>query len=72
MTVGQIREALFQPGARITPGYEVVTVQLRDGRAVRGFARNRSNLTFACRLWTGNSTSFTRTRFSPSMVKPNL
>ena len=54
MTVGQIREALFQPGARITPGYEVVTVQLRDGRAVRGFARNRSILMFACRTLAGN------------------
>jgi len=44
MTVGQIREALFQPSGRITPGYERVTVQLRDGRALRGFARSRSNI----------------------------
>jgi PQQ-dependent dehydrogenase (methanol/ethanol family) len=43
MTVDQIREALLQPGANITPGYKLVTVQLRDGRAIRGFARNRSN-----------------------------
>ncbi len=43
MTVGQIREALLEPSARITPGYELVTVRLRDGRSVRGFARNRSN-----------------------------
>jgi PQQ-dependent dehydrogenase (methanol/ethanol family) len=43
MTVGQIRESLFQPSAHITPGYERVTVQLRDGLAVRGFARSRSN-----------------------------
>jgi PQQ-dependent dehydrogenase (methanol/ethanol family) len=43
MTVDQIREALLQPSARITPGYELVTVRLRDGRALRGFARNRSN-----------------------------
>ncbi len=43
MTVGQIREALLQPGARIAQGYELVTVQLRDGRVVRGFARSRSN-----------------------------
>jgi PQQ-dependent dehydrogenase (methanol/ethanol family) len=44
LTVGQIREALFQPSARITPGYELVTVRLRDGRAVRGFARSRSGI----------------------------
>jgi putative heme-binding domain-containing protein len=43
MTVGQIREALFQPSVRITPGYELVTVELRNGRSVRGFARSRSN-----------------------------
>ncbi len=43
MTVGQIREALFQPSARLTPGYELVTVELRNGRSVRGFARSRSN-----------------------------
>ena len=44
MTVGQIREALLQPGARITPGYELVTVRLRDGRDLRGFARSRSTV----------------------------
>jgi PQQ-dependent dehydrogenase (methanol/ethanol family) len=43
MTVNQIRSALLQPDAHITPGYEQVTVQLRDGTTVRGFVRNRSN-----------------------------
>src|SRR6059036_2999195 len=43
MTVDQIREALLQPSARIVPGYEIVTVQLRDGKTIRGFARSRSN-----------------------------
>jgi len=43
MTVGQIREAVLEPSARITPGYELVTVRLRGGRTVRGFARSRSN-----------------------------
>src|SRR5207249_6118512 len=43
MTVDQIREALLQPSAHITPGYELVTVQLRDGRIMHGFARSRSN-----------------------------
>jgi putative heme-binding domain-containing protein len=44
MTVRQIREALLQPGARITPGYELVTVRSRDGSTLRGFARSRSNI----------------------------
>src|SRR5262245_33295713 len=43
MTIGQIREALLQPSARLTTGYERVTVTLRDGRSVHGFARSRSS-----------------------------
>lgn len=43
MTVDQIREALLQPDAQITPGYELVTVHLRDGQTLRGFARSRTN-----------------------------
>ena len=43
MTVNDIREALLQPSAHITPGYELVTVRLRDGETVRGFSRGRSN-----------------------------
>lgn len=43
LTVSEIKEALLQPAARITPGYELVTVHLRDGRSLRGFARGRTN-----------------------------
>jgi PQQ-dependent dehydrogenase (methanol/ethanol family) len=43
MTVAELRESLTQPDARIAPGYKLVTVQLKDGRQLRGFARNRSN-----------------------------
>ena len=43
LTVEEIRESLLQPGARIAAGYELVTVQLRDGRSLRGFVRSRSN-----------------------------
>ena len=43
MTVDQIREALLQPNAQITPGYDLVTVHLRDGKTLRGFARSRTN-----------------------------
>ncbi|MGH9433813.1 MAG: c-type cytochrome, partial [Terriglobia bacterium] len=43
MTVDEIRDELLDPGAHITPGYELVTVELRDGRTLRGFARNRGN-----------------------------
>src|SRR5713101_5230602 len=43
MTVDQIREALLEPDAKITPGYELLTVHLRDARTLRGFARSRNN-----------------------------
>ncbi|MGH9325925.1 MAG: PQQ-binding-like beta-propeller repeat protein [Terriglobia bacterium] len=43
LTVDQLRESMLEPSARIAPGYGMVTVRLRDGKTVRGFARSRSN-----------------------------
>ncbi len=43
MTTAEIREALLKPSAHVTPGYELVTVRLRDGKSIRGFVRGRSN-----------------------------
>jgi len=54
MKLNEIREALLRPGARIAPGYELVTVRLKDGKTVRGFARGRSN--FDVRLQDFNGT----------------
>ena len=42
-TVEEIQSALKEPSAHIAPGYEMVTVTMRDGKTVRGFARNRNN-----------------------------
>ncbi|MGA2982744.1 MAG: PQQ-binding-like beta-propeller repeat protein [Terriglobia bacterium] len=42
-TVDEIRLSLKDPSANITPGYELVTVKLRDRNTLRGFARSRSN-----------------------------
>ena len=42
MTAEEIEEAVWQPEARIKPGYQMLEVKLRDGRTVRGFARNQS------------------------------
>ena len=41
--LGQIEQALRNPGVPATPGYGVVLVRLRDGRTIRGLARNESN-----------------------------
>jgi hypothetical protein len=74
MTVGQIREALFQPSARITPGYQRVSVRLRDGRSVRGFARSRSNIDLRLQDFEGNSPSgrpdFSHPGRNPSLMQP--
>jgi PQQ-dependent dehydrogenase (methanol/ethanol family) len=43
MTSGEIQEALLEPSARLAPGYALVTVRLKDGRTIRGFARGRSH-----------------------------
>ena len=42
-TVFQLREAVLKPSARITDGYEGVTVTLVDGATVRGVAKNYNN-----------------------------
>ena len=42
LTVDQLRDALLTPESRIVPGYGLVSLQLHDGRTVRGFARNRT------------------------------
>src|SRR5215471_18959703 len=42
LTVDQIRQALLQPSVQIAPGYALVTLRMRDGNTLRGFARNRT------------------------------
>src|ERR1051326_1006174 len=42
-TVTEIESALKQPSADFAPGYDLVSVKLRDGKVVRGFARSRTN-----------------------------
>jgi PQQ-dependent dehydrogenase (methanol/ethanol family) len=43
MTVDEIRRALLHPETHITPGYDLVAVELKSGRTLRGFARDRGN-----------------------------
>ena len=41
-TLSEIEESVRQPSVQVKAGYQVAVVRLRDGRSVRGFARNRS------------------------------
>ena len=43
MTLAELQTKLKDPGSRITTGYELVDVKLREGKTLRGFARSRSN-----------------------------
>lgn len=58
MTTVEIQEALLHPSEHITPGYELVTVELRDGRSVRGFARSRTNFDIQVEDLQGKMHSF--------------
>ena len=49
LTVDDIRESLLKPGSRAVAGYELVTVELRDGRSLRGFSAAEAILTCMCR-----------------------
>jgi PQQ-dependent dehydrogenase (methanol/ethanol family) len=64
MTVDQIREALLQPDAQITPGYELVTVRLRDGQTLRGFVRSRTNFDIQLQDLTGGVHSLSLDKIS--------
>jgi len=43
LTVAEIEESLLNPNARITTGYNLVKVELPQGKTLRGFARDRGN-----------------------------
>ena len=42
LTFPELAEAVLQPNATLKPGYQSATVTLKDGRTLRGFARNQS------------------------------
>ena len=41
-SLSEIETALREPGRRITPGFQVATVRLRDGASIRGLLKNES------------------------------
>jgi PQQ-dependent dehydrogenase (methanol/ethanol family) len=43
MTLSEMKNVLLHPDEHITAGYELVTVTLRDGKELKGFARGRTN-----------------------------
>ena len=53
MTADEIAAKLASPNSHITPGYELATVQLRDGNTIHGFVRSRSNFDIQLQDLTG-------------------
>jgi alcohol dehydrogenase (cytochrome c) len=51
-SVREIEKALSSPGS--TPGYQVVSVQLKEGGTLRGFARNESSYDLQLQDFEGN------------------
>lgn len=43
LSANDLRAALLRPSEQITPGYQLVSVRLKDGSTLVGFARNRSD-----------------------------
>lgn len=43
MTAREIHNALLQPDSHVTPGYSLVTVTLKNGQQLHGFARARTD-----------------------------
>jgi PQQ-dependent dehydrogenase (methanol/ethanol family) len=52
-TMAEIQASLLEPSGRVTPGYESMTVRLRDGRTLHGFARSQSNFEVALQDMNG-------------------
>ncbi len=53
MTVQELRRSLLDPGAEIASGYGLVTVQMRDGKTIRGFARNEGSHSIQVQTFDG-------------------
>ena len=73
LTVEEMRDSLLKPGARVPAGYELVALQLRDGRRLRGFIRSRSNFDLHLQDLEGRIHSFGKTqieRIEPESASP--
>jgi len=52
--VPQIRDAIVDPDAEISTGYSSVSVSLKNGKTLRGVARNRTNYSLQLQEANGN------------------
>jgi len=74
-TVDQLRESLTNPNAQIVKGYGLVSLQMNNGRTLRGFARSRTRYDIAVqdlegRLHPTSLDSVTRVTEEKSSLMP--
>ena len=62
-TATEIRIALLDPSAHIAAGYESVTLHLRSGQTLHGFARSEGNFEITLQDGEGNFIGFCKIRF---------
>jgi PQQ-dependent dehydrogenase (methanol/ethanol family) len=63
-TVDELQTAMLHPKPHATPGYDLVTVKLRSGQTIRGFARGRSNFDIRLEDLDGNFNVFQQAEIS--------
>jgi PQQ-dependent dehydrogenase (methanol/ethanol family) len=63
-TVDELQTAMLHPKPHATAGYDLVTVKLRSGQTIRGFARGRSNFDIRLEDLDGNFHVFQQAQIS--------
>ena len=63
-SLSEIETALREPGRRITPGFQVATVRLRDGASIRGLLKNESTFDLQLQGLDGRLHLLTRDQIS--------
>ena len=72
LTLGELRLALRNPGSRKTPGYELVTVEVKGAEKLRGFVRGRTNFDIQVQLLDGTFRSVQASQIAAVKDEPGL
>ena len=77
LTVAELTQSLADPAARLTPGYGRVTVQLKSGGELQGYARNRGSHDLQLQTLDGKfhfltESDYTRLTFDAGSAMPAL
>jgi len=71
LTFVELEEAVRKPAASVKPGYQMTTVKLRDGRSIRGFARNRSRYNIQVQDFNGRFHLLSQEEIASTAMEPS-